>query len=338
MNLPPLFWYSPIGTMDSCIYRRWMQFFTQVGHPSVPLAKAEIAMVSAGDPFWGPFTHNGEALAKMEERRDLKLVVIEKHEYGWSNYDKAHRDRNAWMVTGRYGEMNDIPGQDDKRPMHQPLVDFLTRWTAAGRPLIYFRREYFRDFVYPVEVRPVNFVVEPTMPLFSKEQFLARPLDLICVWGETHPHRKIIADALREAACAGKFKAEIRSPVWNGDAGRISGPKYRQFHELGRIFVTSDGHGLGGGREWELITTAMMLRKQSHMVIRDDWEPGVAMVEFGSPEDPRPEEAVEQVRMLAEDPERAYAIYEAGWHTAQQHTIQGAHRYFIRTLNEEGWL
>lgn len=318
----PGIWWSGIPTDG--IYNVFKGSLQERGYNPEGNDSAIVAF-SAGDPFWADHPHDRDMIKKVAKDLRRKVMIFERHEYGWCNYTPELRRQNAWLGVPEYGRDTEVSGgkHAEKHRFFHDFVQTLVAQIPLGRKLIYLRREYFADFPYPSYVHPESFHVQcvPQPPSF--EQWMARPFDVICVWGETHPHRKIIAEALREAAGRGLFRAEIRSPVYGGQPGRLpDGDAYRQFHEQGRIFIESDGHGLGGGRSWELITTLAMARKRSHMVVRNDWVGDHSCLEFGTPDDPRPEELIQTICEWLAKPEELYRLFRRG------HGLAGAlHNY-----------
>lgn len=339
MDKPAIRWVEPPGEGIMWVLRNGM---TEHGFP-VGDSKAPIVCFSAGDPFWRDQPHDHVAMAQVLNDLTKKVIIVEKHEYGWSNYAYPHiRQECAWLGVENYGATCEVSsGTHGHR--HLPMTEFvrsLVRQRAEGRDLIYFRREFFRDYPYPSFVYPINFSIPCIPPVVTYDEWKSRPLDVICVWGETHDHRRLIGESLRKAVANDWFKGEIRSPVYAGDEGRLPGGEgYRTFHAQGRLFLESDGHGLGGGRSWELINTLGMVRKRSWMLIRDDFHHGDTCLEFGTPDDPKCDEMIDTIRDWLARPRELYDVYRRGHEHAARHHHNGSNADFLEYLMaQRGWI
>ena len=328
------------GQRSDAIFREIRGEMKHHGFTERDTNQADIVIISAGDPFWADPGHSDARVNEILAREGQKVVIIERHEYGWPNYASAENRRHtAHLGVEEYGLGIEAGGQcPHKEGWHRPLSR-LVREISKSR-LLYFRREFYEGYDYPEWIRPTNFPLGPSPAKFSHESFVARPLDLMCVWGETHPHRKIIADALRGAVAEGWLKADIRSPVYNGDAGRLpGGDGYRKPHERACIFVTSDGHGLGGGREWELLTTSVMLRKRSWMKFPHDFVHGETCLLFGDPLNPDPVGLLDLLRRMIQDRDRLYEIYSRAYdHATEFHTTYARCQDIVAAMKEKRWI
>lgn len=339
MGKPAIRWVEPPGEGIMWTLRNGM---TEHGFPQGD-ASSPIFVFSCGDPFWRDQPYDHIAMQYVLSDITKKVVIVDKHEYGWSNYaDEAIRKECAWLGVPEYGKTCNVSGGTHGQK-HRPMNDFVRRLVdqrSDGRQLLYFRREFFRDYPYPSFVYPINFSIPCIPPTVTYEEWQARKWDVICVWGETHDHRRIIADALRRGIANGWFTGEIRSPVYAGDSGRLGGgDEYRNFHQQGRLFLESDGHGLGGGRSWELITTLGMVRKRSWMLIRDDFHHGDTCLEFGEPDDPKCDEMLDTIRYWLAKPRELYDVYIRGHEHASRHHHNGSNADFLEYLMQQrGWI
>jgi hypothetical protein len=333
---PSIAWLG--GDHADAIWQAVRSEFQPLGYQEAPPQSADIVCFSAGDPFWADPGHSMETVKAVLDRPAQKVVIVERHEYGWSNYENPElRAQNAWLGVESYGRDTDCSG--GKHGDKHAALAFLCRTIDPGR-LLYFRREFFRHFDYPAFVHPINFCIPPAPPpLKSFEDFQRRPLDLMCIWGETHDHRRIIANTLKGQVAGGWLKADIRSPVYAGDVGRLPGGEgYRRPHERARLFVTSDGHGLGGGREWELITTLAMIRKRSWMILPHDFVHAETCLEWGAANNPDSGGLVDTLVTWLADHRKLYGVYERGYvHALKFHTARARAEYVEEKMRERGW-
>jgi len=301
--------------------------------------RSPIVAFSAGEPFWSDPGHDDAVLRHVLAHREQAVLIVERHEFGWSNYlDSARRAENAWLGVANYGMTTDVSGGTHGH-RHLRFGNFVRNLVADQRRLIYLRREYFADYPYPTFVHPCNFAASPLHPLASFAEWQERPFDVMCAWAVTNPFRDELGQALHRAVEKGWFKGEIRSPATRGTEARVhEGDAYRRWHLNGRIFIEADGHGLGGGRSWELISTLAMARKRSHMRVRDDWRHGWSCLEFGTPDAARPDEMVDVIVNALRRPGDLYEIYRAGHENAARHTIAGQGEYLETLMQRHGWL
>lgn len=331
---PSVHWVG--GLHADVIWSNLRHQFGLKGYPEAPAATADIVCFSAGDPFWADPGHPSEFVQTVLHG-SARVMIVERHEYGWCNYASGElRVQNAWLGVADYGRDTDVSGG-----RHAAKHESLARLCREIEPsrLLYFRREYFRGFPYPDFVHPINFHLGPVPKLATFEEFRKRPLDLMCVWGETHDHRRIVGETLKRGLAEGWLRGDVRSPVYAGMPGRLPGGEgYRQPHERARMFVTADGHGLGGGREWELVTTALMVRKRSWMVIPNEFEHGLTCLQWGGANDPDPEGLVELLRAWKDREADLYRVFEAGYHHAvRYHTAEARADYAEERMRDRGW-
>lgn len=336
LRYPTMHWVH--GSHPDGIFNSLFHGLQGLGFPGVG-EDAEIVVLSAGAPYWQHPGHDRPYLERLLET-DQRVIVTEMHEYGWGTYNTpALVDQFAWMARPDYGQGIEIHGKRWEGE-HGPLRDFLVTLVATQPDrLIYLRREVFRGWPYPDGlVWPVNFTLQAahdSPP--NREQFLTRPFMIKCAWGETNPVRAQIARRLE--LLVKSFSGEIRSPVYIGDTGRLPpGAGYVDWHKDAKLFVTADGHGLGGGREWELIPHLAMLRKQSLMVVHDDFVDQETCLQFGTPDDCHLDEMEAKLRWVEEEPEAIWAIHEKAYHHAHRHhTLEGQAEYVASIMAARGW-
>lgn len=335
MTKPAIHWTM---RADDGIYACFRDSLKERGYPLGGI-DAPIVAFSAGEPFWSNPGHDPVVLDRVLGNRAQTVLVVERHEFGWANYaDPARRAENAWLGVPNYGMTTDVAGGTQGH-RHQVFGNFVRNLVSDRRRLIYLRREYFADYPYPSFVHPCNFRVNAEPPIPTFEEWQARPHDVVCAWAVTNPFRETLGFALKKAVERGWFKGEIRSPATRGTPERVGeGDTYRKWHESGRIFIEADGHGLGGGRSWELITTLAMARKRSHMRIRDDWRHGWSCLEFGTPDDARADEMLDVLAEALRRPRDLYEIFRAGYEHARLHTWSGQADYLEGLLRRHGAL
>lgn len=338
MTKPAIFWS---GRTNDGIFASFRDAMTDRGYPQGN-EDAMIVAFSAGDPFWKAQNHDENLFRAILADMRRRVVIVERHEYGWANYENPNlRAQNAWLGAHHYGRDTDVAG-GKWGDLHEPIATFVRKLAdqrVFGRKFVYLRREFFADYPYPEFVHPCSFKVDVKPDLPSFEEWIARPFDVVCVWGETHPHRKVIADAVRDAAARGLFKAEVRSPVYHGDQKRLPDHvAFRDFHRCGRIFIESDGHGLGGGRMWELSTTLAMFRKRSHMVLRHDFIDGQSCVDFGTPNDPCVDSMIAKLCDWIARPRDLYDLFRrAHGHAWAWHSGPAQAEYLEAVMHKHGF-
>lgn len=309
--------------------------FGDLGFDHVGYDQADILCFTAGEPFWTDNRYR-DYIIDYALNSTVKVMIVDKHEYGWMNYTEEQRRCNAWLGTGSYGVNTVVAGANHRE--HNSSLIRLCENIDHDR-LIYFRREYFRDVNYPSFIHPTNFAITCIPHVVSYEEFSSRPFDIMCAWGETHVHRQIIGSALKMMVADKTISGDIRSPVYVGDPGRIPPESYRQTHASARLFMTADGNGCGGGREWDLITTSAMIRKRSWMVLPHEFVHGETCLEFGTPDDPRPDELKEILAEWKDRKRELYDIYLAGHeHASKYHTIDARCAFAIERMKWRGWI
>lgn len=263
------------------------------------------------------------------------IAFIDSAEYGFSKRHPgvAHSYQNAFSEGS-------LSHDTKSRSEQLKLKTFL-----AGKSFPYFIREYFKFLDFPASYHPIDYPlylnsVCPTAP--NLDEYVNRQMDLFLSWGISHPWRKNLTEILR--ACP--IRSQVLALEENGTPRM---PQHEMFARTraARCSVSFDGYGSSSFRLTEVIVRTLLLRGPLFIKLREDLTDGVNCVEYNVDGDRAALERCEgfvssdiaaKLRWALEDPERAFRIYERGFHHCMQHwTEKATAAYVLKTVEAHDW-
>lgn len=197
----------------------------------------------------------------------------------------------------------------DEMLSNQPLSLRFHWWIAQLRAredrILYFNRSMQSSRVYPPWMVPNEFPLFLDEPLASRDEYLARPLD-VCSWAnEGHKRAQSFLGILRAEA----LRCEL---VIIPHYRRIPHAEWIERHRRARFFVEADA-GQASTRPQYLSTVAAQIRTRTHHQLPVPWTDMVNCVEVGDPIDGWiSDEDREKLKAVLADPDLLYRIYESG--------------------------
>jgi hypothetical protein len=208
-----------------------------------------------------------------------------------------------------------------------------------GKSFPYFIREYLKFLDWPVSYHPIDYPMyhfsECNIPP-NREEYLRRDLDLFVYWGASHPWRMQITQALRDA----HTKCEITIIGENG-APRIPQHQFFTRTRAAKTSVSFDGYGSSSFRLTEVLTRCLLLVGPMAMYRHAHLVDGVHAVDYQVQSDGEQFISTNIAAKLHEylaDPERAFRIYEAGYHHCwTYYTETAVARYLLDIVQRHNW-
>lgn len=208
-----------------------------------------------------------------------------------------------------------------------------------GRSFPYFLREFFKSIPYPPSYHPIDYPLYlhstcPARP--SLDDYVKRSRDLFVSWGLSHPWRRNLTDLLRTLP-----NSEVLAL---GENGTERMPQQEMFARTraAKASVSFDGYGSSSFRLTEVLCRTVLLRGPLSIRLRDDLTDGLNCVEYGVTGDHsalvrcegfESSDICDKVRWVLEDPERAFRIYENGFHFCmEKYTERTTAEYFLRVV------
>lgn len=262
------------------------------------------------------------------ERCD-KIVFLDTAEYGY--YKRLPGVLERYWNTFADGSLS----HDTKnRSEQERLKGFL-----AGRSFPYLVREFFKTFSFPAAYHPIDY------PLYAlsvcrvkpnREEYLARALKLFVSWGASHPWRMQITDALR--ACP--VSSEIRM-ITHGLVDGLPQKFYFDRIRNAACSVSFDGYGSSSFRLTEVLVRTVLVQGPLSIVRAFPMEDGKHCVEFqieSNGERYIDCNVSDKVRWVADNPEAAFQIYEAGYqHCMAHYTEKATAEYILKIMDNHDW-
>lgn len=265
----------------------------------------------------------------------VPLVFVDSAEYGFS---KRHPGvAKAYQNTFSEGALwHETKNQAEQRR----LKAFL-----EGKSFPYFIREYFKFLEFPASYHPIDYPlylqsVCPARP--SLDDYVSRQMDLFLSWGISHPWRKDLTRILRECP----IKSQVLALEENGTPRMPQAEMFARTRAA-KCSVSFDGYGSSSFRLTEVIVRTLLLRGPLFIKLREDLTDGVNCVDYNIEGDWAALERCEgfissdiaaKLRWALEDPERAFRIYEAGFHHCAEHwTEKATAAYLIKTTEAHDW-
>ncbi len=225
-----------------------------------------------------------------------------------------------------------------------------------GKSFPYFLRELHKDIEYPAGYHPIDY------PLYhlsacdmrpNREEYLARQLELFCSWGESHPFRVHLTEAMRNAHVKaditvidrGKKASEDRSRgVWLTESGEVcflDQATYFNRMRSAKCSVSYDGYGSGSFRMTEILVRTCLL--QGPLAIRTrarlvDGETCRSYTVNHTNEIYEGTNLPDVLRRTLECPEESFEIYERGFEHCQTHlTERATAQYVLDVVAAHDW-
>lgn len=260
---------------------------------------------------------------------NLPMAFIDCAEYGY--FKRLPEVADAYKNTFSKGSLD-----HDTKNKHEQLR---LREFLEGRSFPYFLREYFKWMTFPGSYHPIDY------PLYyqslcqrvpSRDEYLGRDLDLFVSWGGSHPWRLPITQAMRDA----HTKCEI-SVIGENGAIRLPQAQYFNGIERAKCSVSFDGYGSSSFRLTEVLVRSLLLRGPLSIVRHKDLCDGVHCLDYEVKT--IGEHFVEtnigqKLREALDDPEKSYAMYQAGYHHClDYYTEKATARYVLDMVNAHDW-
>lgn len=259
------------------------------------------------------------------------VAFIDSAEYGWTKRVKEPVSR--YWNTFAAGSME----HDTKNPAEQTRL----RQFLEGRSFPYFVREFYNAWDFPPNYHPIDYpLYEPSVchrrP--TRREYLGRHVEVACLWGLSNPWRV-------------NLTAELEASAFRKDVYVIErdGPRLQQFGghgyfariEAARSSISFDGYGSGSFRMTEVLCRTLLLQGplsiQTHAPLRHG-ETCWSYCVYVDGEHYLRSNLVEQIGAIMDDPERAFRIYQAGYHHCMTHlTEKATAEYVIRTVEKHPW-
>lgn len=212
-----------------------------------------------------------------------QYILVDFMEYGGS------WDRQSTHLFGQAPLPSNIQGQEWVK---------LDEWVKFNPPLLYFKRELLKRDISP-KVLPIEFACYiDAQPLQTREQWLARPLEALNIWGYSHPSRPKLHAKIFEAMNNGigvisawdqffpyfdsvpkgqRTWATIHSPHFT----RQHINKIMEWQRSAKITVSLPGNGQICFRSTEAPVDSIMAHHKNELAHAFPWEPNVNCIELG---------------------------------------------------------
>lgn len=260
---------------------------------------------------------------------DTPVVFVDNAEYGYF--------RRLPGIVGQYANAF-APGSmaHDTKSLHEQtrLQNYLN-----GKSFPYFLREFSIYLEFPENYHPIDY------PLYhysacgirhTRDQFLARSLDLFVSWGASHPWRWHITDALRSVDCRSEIKVV-------GENGTPRMPQGEYFNKMlnARLGVSFDGYGSGSFRMTEVLVRGALLQGplsiHTHAPLEDE-ETAIFFDMSTEGEHCQWTNVSERLMWAIDSPSEAFRIYQNGYdHCMANLTEKATAQYLVETIEAHDW-
>jgi hypothetical protein len=226
------------------------------------------------------------------------------------------------------------------------LRDYLT-----GKSFPYFLREMSKHVQYPAAYHPIDY------PLYhlsqcdmrpDRDEYLRRDLDLFSAWGESHPFRVHLGQAMRDAHVKSEITVIDRGAIVRRDPdtglcydaqGRVcfvEQAAYFNRMRAAKCSVSYDGYGSSSFRLHEIMVRTVPVIGPLSIVIREPLIDGVhcryfaveqaGEVYYGT-------NLAEVIREVVADPEGSFELYRAAYdHCMEFWTERATAAYLLDTV------
>ncbi len=299
--------------------------FQQLGHEVVSYPRDKSVdlvlvfnQVSHINTYWYP-----------EFPEKVKFAFIDCAEYGY--FKRLPHLVKDYATAFQDGSLN----HDTKNAVEQlKLKDFL-----HGKSFPYFLREFSKWVSYPTGYHPIDYPLYhysecPILP--SKEDYLNRKRDLFCSWGASHPWRWDITKAMRTCGING----DILVLEENGTP-RMPQKEYFARTRESKVSVSFDGYGSSSFRLTEVLVRCLLLAGPLSIIRHAPLLDGIHCVEYNVSTDQETFLSTDicvKLKDSLDNPERSYAIHEAGYHHCYAHyTERATAQYVLDTIDKHDW-
>lgn len=230
------------------------------------------------------------------------------------------------------------PGSMDHDTKNRNEQERLQRF-LDGRSFPYFLREFSKHLTFPAGYHPIDY------PLYlhsechiapDRAEYLRRSEDLFVSWGASHPWRWDITRALR--ACPGRNTILV---IEENGTPRMPQRQYFEKTRAAKCSVSFDGYGSGSFRIHEVLVRCLLL--QGPLSIHR-WKPlidGEHCIEYQLEHDGErfiSTNIADRLRKALADPERSFAIYQAGYeHCHRWYSERATAQYVLDTVHQHDW-
>lgn len=277
---------------------------------------------------WNQIAHNPTYIYPDFPIRQCPIAFIDAAEYGY------HR-RHPWIINDYANAF--APGSigHDTKNRHQQarLRQFL-----EGRSFPYFIREMSKYIEWPDNYHGIDYPLylhseDHTPP--NREEYLSRTSPFWQSWGASHPWRWGITRALREAG----YECWVIEE--NGHPRLPQFTEYFPRMRAARACCSFDGYGSSSFRKTEVLCRTLLL--QGPLTVRFPYPlvDGETCVEFHIESDAEEFvscDIVKRLEWVLECPERAFEIYERGFHHCHTYyTERATAEYLLRIVEAHDW-
>jgi hypothetical protein len=216
-----------------------------------------------------------------------------------------------------------------------------------GRSFPYFLREMSKYVTYPSAYHPIDY------PLYhlsqcdmrpDRDEYLRRDLDLFSAWGESHPFRVHLGQAMRETHVKSEITVIDRGKVVRKDPDTgmcydahgqvcfIEQAAYFNRTRAAKCSVSYDGYGSGSFRMTEILVRTLLLQGPLSIVTRApliDGETCRAYTVEHQGEVYYSTNMPNVIHRAVECAEESYEIYERGYEHCQAHLTERATAQYV---------
>lgn len=251
------------------------------------------------------------------------MVFIDGAEYGWMR-------RGPEIVKCFANAFS--PGSVTHDTKNEQQQAYLRR-ILEGRSFPYFIREKSKYIQWPESYHGINYPLylhseDATPP--NRDEYLSRSLPFWQSWGASHPWRWPITHALRDAGYECLVLEENGHPRLTQD---IYFPKMKS----AKACCSFDGYGSSSFRRTEVLCRTVLLEGPLTVDFPYPLTDGVNVVNYdvvSSGEEFLSTNIVERLEWVLSDPERAFSIYEAGFHHCWQYFTEKALAEYVLSIVE----
>lgn len=255
------------------------------------------------------------------------IAFIDAAEYGY--FKRLPSVVNCYANAFSEGSVN-----HDTKNVHQQakLKQFL-----EGKSFPYFIREKSKFIQWPDTYHGINYPLylhseDPNPP--NRDEYLSRSLPFWQSWGASHPWRWPITYALREAGYECLVLEENGHPRLTQD---IYFPKMKS----AKACCSFDGYGSSSFRRTEVLCRTVLLEGPLTVDFPYPLTDGLNVVNYdvhSSGEEFLSTNIVERLQSILSDPERAFSIYEAGFHHCWEYfTEKALAEYVLQIVEGHNW-
>lgn len=260
---------------------------------------------------------------------DQRIAFIDSAEYGYFK----RLPSVARLFWNAFAE-GSVSHDTKNRQQQERLLSFL-----SGRSFPYFIREFLSCISFPSAYHPIDYpLYHLSIPSESPslEEYKARPLDLFCGWGASHPWRLNITEALR--GC--HTKCEIFVIGENG-LPRMPQAEFFSRTRAARCSVSFDGYGSGSFRMTEVLCRCLLLQGPLSMQCRKPLIGGVHCVNYNIEHDGErfvSTDVCAKLRECLAQPEKSFEIYRNGYEHCLKYYTEGATaKYVLKIIATHDW-